>query len=81
MDELRLRRTVIGGETEPDDYVVIWDEIHIGRIHRQIGRPDVAWGCGSRESRSSPRTVVQGHRGSQADGQARLERHPPDPDG
>ena len=47
-DQLLLRRTVIGGETAPDDYVVIWNEIRIGRIHRQPGlppgRPDVAWG-------------------------------------
>ncbi|UGA46681.1 hypothetical protein HU230_0011815 [Bradyrhizobium quebecense] len=47
-DQLLLRKTVIGGETAPDDYVVIWDGIRIGRIHRQIGLPAgrqaVAWG-------------------------------------
>lgn len=47
-EQLLLRRTVIGGETAPDDYVVIWDGIAIGRIHRQIGMPkgapSVAWG-------------------------------------
>ncbi|MGY3535433.1 hypothetical protein [Bradyrhizobium sp. USDA 4452] len=47
-EQLFLRKTVIGGETAPDDYVVIWDGIRIGRIHRQpglpAGRPSVAWG-------------------------------------
>ncbi|MBR1206938.1 MULTISPECIES: hypothetical protein [unclassified Bradyrhizobium] len=45
---LLLRRTVIGGETAEGDYVVIWDEIRIGRIHQQTGLPagrsSVAWG-------------------------------------
>ncbi|WP_375782955.1 hypothetical protein ACE10Z_23865 [Bradyrhizobium sp. Pha-3] len=47
-EQLLLRRTVIGGETAEGDYVVIWDEIRIGRIHQQTGlppgRPSVAWG-------------------------------------
>ncbi|MHC2462140.1 hypothetical protein [Bradyrhizobium embrapense] len=47
-ERLFLRKTVIGGETAPDDYVVIWDGINIGRIHRQTGMPRgsaaVAWG-------------------------------------
>jgi hypothetical protein len=29
-DELFLRKAVIGGETSPHDYVVIWDELPIG---------------------------------------------------
>ncbi len=36
-DDLTLRKTVIGGETAPDDYVVIWDDLPIGRIFRSIG--------------------------------------------
>ncbi|MBR1033905.1 hypothetical protein JQ584_46030 [Bradyrhizobium liaoningense] len=46
--DLSLRRTVIGGETAPDDYTVIWDELAIGRIHRSIGLngKDVwSWSC------------------------------------
>lgn len=35
--DLRLRRTVIGGETAPDDYVVVWDDLIIGRIFRTTG--------------------------------------------
>ncbi len=50
MDEnpLILRRTVIGGETAPEDYQVFWDGIPIGRILRQpgvpVGKPNVWWG-------------------------------------
>lgn len=36
-DDLTLRRTVIGGQTAPDDYEVIWDELSIGRIFRSVG--------------------------------------------
>ncbi|MGY3357999.1 hypothetical protein ACVWZK_004662 [Bradyrhizobium sp. GM0.4] len=36
-DDLTMRRTVIGGETAPDDYEVIWDELSIGRIFRGVG--------------------------------------------
>ncbi len=36
-DPLTLRKTVIGGETAPDDYVVIWDELPIGRIFKSVG--------------------------------------------
>lgn len=36
-DDLTMRRTVIGGETAPDDYEVIWDELTIGRIFRSTG--------------------------------------------
>ncbi|CUT12564.1 hypothetical protein BF49_7132 [Bradyrhizobium sp.] len=32
-----MRRTVIGGQTTPDDYEVIWDELTIGRIFRGVG--------------------------------------------
>ncbi|MET4170941.1 hypothetical protein ABIB99_002023 [Bradyrhizobium sp. LA6.1] len=35
--DLTMRRTVIGGETAQDDYIVIWDELTIGRIFRSIG--------------------------------------------
>lgn len=45
---LTLRKTVIGGETAPDDYLVIWDQIPIGRILKQPGvpdrRPNWSWG-------------------------------------
>lgn len=36
-DDLTMRRTVIGGETAPDDYEVIWNELSIGRIFRGVG--------------------------------------------
>ncbi|WP_018456781.1 hypothetical protein [Bradyrhizobium sp. WSM4349] len=36
-DDLTMRRTVIGAETAPDDYEVIWDELSIGRIFRGVG--------------------------------------------
>ncbi len=35
-DDLSMRRTVIGGEAIPDDYIVIWDELPIGRIFKTI---------------------------------------------
>jgi hypothetical protein len=46
--ELKLRKTVIGGDTLDDDYQVIWDGIPIGRILQQpgvpAGRPNWSWG-------------------------------------
>lgn len=35
--ELFLRPCVIGGETKPDDYSVIWGGLTIGRIYRYMG--------------------------------------------
>ncbi|MBR0871159.1 hypothetical protein JQ633_12375 [Bradyrhizobium tropiciagri] len=65
-DQLLLRRTVIAGETAPDDYVVIWDGITIGRIHRPAGlppgRPHVAWGVAFPGKPQPPK-----HRGHCAD--------------
>lgn len=47
-DKLHLRPTVIAGETAPDDYLVIWDSLSIGRILKQPGvppgRPNWSWG-------------------------------------
>lgn len=47
-DQLLLRRTVIAGQGYDDDYVVIWDELGIGRILKQPGvppgRPNWSWG-------------------------------------
>jgi hypothetical protein len=39
-EPLSLRKTVIGGETAPDDYLVIWEGTPIGRILKQPGMPD-----------------------------------------
>lgn len=47
--ELFLRRTVIGGQTAPGDYIVIWDDLPIGRIHKVPGvggRDAWSWNCG-----------------------------------
>ena len=46
-DQLALRRTVIAGETAPDDYVVVWNGITIGRILKvsAVGGRD-AWNWG-----------------------------------
>ncbi len=47
-DDLTLRRTVIGGETAPNDYVVIWDDLRIGRIFKTVavgGGADWSWSC------------------------------------
>jgi hypothetical protein len=47
-DDLTLRRTRMGGETIPDDYAVIWDDLAIGRIHKAIdvgGRDAWSWTC------------------------------------
>src|ERR1700748_3777660 len=35
--DLSLRPCVIGEETKPDDYSVIWDGLAIGRIYRYSG--------------------------------------------
>lgn len=47
-DQLSLRLSLIGGETEPDDWQVIWDGIPIGRILKApgvpVGRPNWSWG-------------------------------------
>jgi hypothetical protein len=40
---------MIGGETKPDDYSVVWDGLIIGRIHRTagVGGGDVwSWSAG-----------------------------------
>lgn len=39
-EPLSLRKTVIGSEAAPDDYLVIWDGLPIGRILKQPGVPD-----------------------------------------
>ncbi|WP_409188470.1 hypothetical protein [Bradyrhizobium sp. RDM4] len=47
-DDLALRRTVIAGETAPDDYVVISDDLAIGRIFKTIavgGGEAWSWSC------------------------------------
>jgi hypothetical protein len=38
-DELRLRPTLIAGETAPEDYQVFWNGLQIGRILKQPGVP------------------------------------------
>lgn len=47
-DQLTLRKTVIGGQTAPDDYQVIWNGFSIGRILKHSGlppgRPEWSWG-------------------------------------
>ncbi|MCS3725523.1 hypothetical protein [Bradyrhizobium betae] len=48
-DDLTLRRTVIGGETAPGDYIVIWDRLPIGRIFKSVGvggSDAWSWSCG-----------------------------------
>lgn len=47
-DDLTMRRTVIAGETAPGDYVVIWDDLCIGRIVKTVsvgGGNDWSWSC------------------------------------
>ncbi|MDN3278823.1 hypothetical protein QWJ07_31490 [Frankia sp. RB7] len=47
-DDLFLRRTVIGGQRARDDYLVIWHELPIGRIHKVPGiggAQDWSWTC------------------------------------
>jgi hypothetical protein len=36
-ETIALRKTLIGGQTYPDDYTVIWRELPIGRIMRAPG--------------------------------------------
>jgi hypothetical protein len=47
-EPLTLRKTVIAGETAPDDYCVIWNRLTIGRVLKVNGRPDAretwSWG-------------------------------------
>ena len=66
-DDLTLRRTVIGGETAPDDYAVIWDGLTIGRIWKTIavgGGIDWSWSCGP--PNVPQRSVQRGRAGSLA---------------
>lgn len=47
-DDLTMRRTVIGGKTAPDDYIVIWDGLCIGRIFKTVdvgGGNAWSWSC------------------------------------
>jgi hypothetical protein len=47
-DDLSLRKTVIGGETAPSDYVVIWEALPIGRIFKSVavgGGDAWSWSC------------------------------------
>jgi hypothetical protein len=57
---------MIGGETHPDDYQVIWNGIPIGRILKQpgvpVGRPNWHWGVAF-PGRAQP----PGHRGHCSD--------------
>ena len=65
-DRLLLRPTVIGGDTAPDDYQVIWNGMAIGRILKQpgvpLGRPNWFWGVAF-PGRPQP----SGHRGNCSD--------------
>lgn len=36
-EHLTMRPTVIGGETTPGDYTVLWDGLRIGRIFKAAG--------------------------------------------
>lgn len=47
-DDLTLRKTVIGDQTNPDDFIVIWDQLPIGRVFRSIavgGGDAWTWSC------------------------------------
>jgi hypothetical protein len=47
-DDLSLRKTIIGGETTPHDYLVIWDGLPVGRIfstHAVGGGEEWSWSC------------------------------------
>jgi hypothetical protein len=47
-DDLSLRKTVIGGETAPGDYLVIWEALPIGRIFKSVavgGADAWSWSC------------------------------------
>lgn len=45
-EPLSLRPAVIGGETAPDDFEVIWDDLSVGRIRRTaaVGGENWSWG-------------------------------------
>jgi hypothetical protein len=46
--DLTLRRTVIADRPNPDDYQVIWDDLSIGRIFKQVdvgGANAWSWSC------------------------------------
>jgi hypothetical protein len=48
LDKLFLRRTIIAGKTARHDYLVIWNELRIGRIRKTIGsggRRVWQWDC------------------------------------
>lgn len=45
-DRLALRKTVIAGETTPDDYIVIWNGITVGRILSVAGVGGRVWNWG-----------------------------------
>jgi hypothetical protein len=66
-DHLLLRPTVIGGDTVPDDYQVIWNGMPIGRILKQpgvpLGRLNWFWGVAF-PGRPQP----SGHRGQRPRG-------------
>lgn len=57
---------MIAGETAPDDYTVIWDELAIGRILKQPGvphgRPNWSWGVGF-----PGKPQLSAHRGIESD--------------
>jgi hypothetical protein len=65
-EDLFLRPTVIGGDTAPDDYVVLWNDLPIGRVLKQpgvpMGRPNWHWGV-TFPGRPQP----AGHRGNCSD--------------
>ena len=48
-ETLTMRATVIGGQRYPDDFVVIWRSLTIGRIMRGAGaphdKPQWSWSC------------------------------------
>lgn len=57
-DDLFLRPCVIGGETKPDDYSVIWEGLTIGRIYRYAGSgagERWAWSAGLSHLPQQPR--------------------------
>ena len=85
-EPLALRKTVIAGETAPDDYRVIWNGVTIGRILKVNGRPDardlvVGRGLpGQAAAAGAPGPSVR-PRGMQATLQGGVGRDPSDADG
>ena len=64
-EDLSLRRAVIGGETAPDDYAVIWDGLTIGRIFKQVGIGGAdAWTWSCFLPNVPQRSSHRGHTGS-----------------